>query len=65
SHGLDEVFTVVRPDNTRTAAAVRRNGMHWVGETGKYFDLDLQVFRLRASDLDRTAPEGHRPPDYA
>ncbi|WP_309116234.1 GNAT family N-acetyltransferase [Saccharothrix sp.] len=64
AHGLDEVFTVVRPDNTRTAAAVRRNGMHWVGETRKYFDLDLQVFRLRAADLDRTAHEGHRPPNY-
>ncbi|MEJ2851822.1 MULTISPECIES: GNAT family N-acetyltransferase [unclassified Saccharothrix] len=62
AHGLDEVFTVVRPDNTGTAAAVRRNGMHWVGETRKYFDLDLQVFRLRAADLDRAAPEGHRPP---
>lgn len=63
--GLDEVFAVVRPGNTRTAAAVRRNGMHWVGETSKYFGLDLQVFRLRAADLDRGAPEGHQPPNYA
>lgn len=39
------------------------NGMHWVGETTKYFDTDLQVFRLRMADLNRTAPEGHHPPN--
>ncbi len=60
--GLDELFAVVRPENTRAAATVRRHGMHWVGETTKYFGLELQVFRLRAADLDRTAATGHRPP---
>lgn len=65
SQGIDEIFAVVRPGNTHTAATVRRNGMHWVGETNKYFGLDLQVFRLRSADLDRTAPEGHQPPNYA
>jgi RimJ/RimL family protein N-acetyltransferase len=33
SKGSDEIFAVVRPDNTRAAATVRRNGMQWVGET--------------------------------
>ncbi|WP_020670113.1 GNAT family N-acetyltransferase [Amycolatopsis nigrescens] len=51
-HDADELFAVVRPGNTRAAATVRRNGMHWVGETSKYFGLDLQVFRLRRADLD-------------
>lgn len=51
SHGLDEVFTVVRPNKTRIA----RNGVHWVGETRRCFDLDLQVFRLRPAGLGRTA----------
>ena len=63
--GADELFAVVRPSNTRAAAAVRQNGMHWVGETTKYFGLELQVFRLRAADLDRAAPAGHRPPAHA
>lgn len=63
--GVDELFAVVRPVNTRAAATVRQNGMHWVGETTKYFGLELQVFRLRVADLDRTAPTGHRPPAYA
>ncbi|HEY7593988.1 MAG TPA: GNAT family N-acetyltransferase [Actinophytocola sp.] len=63
--GIDELFAVVRPENTRAAASVRENGMHWVGETTKYFGLDLQVFRLRAGDLDRAAPTAHRPPNYA
>ncbi|HEV7652667.1 MAG TPA: GNAT family N-acetyltransferase [Actinophytocola sp.] len=63
--GVGELFAVVRPENARAAAAVRDNGMHWVGETTKYFGVDLQVFRLRAADLDRAAPIGHQPPQYA
>jgi RimJ/RimL family protein N-acetyltransferase len=50
-HDIDELFAVVRPGNTRAAATVRRTSMHWVGETGKYFGLTLQVFRLRPADL--------------
>ena len=26
--------------------------MEWVGETEKYYDLRLQVYRLRKSELD-------------
>lgn len=63
--GAGELFAVVRPENTHAAATVRQHGMHWVGETTKYFGLDLQVFRLRAADLDRAAPAAHRPPKYA
>lgn len=50
--GLDELFAVVRPGNTRGAATARRIGMEWVGETEKYYQLRLQVYRLRAGDLD-------------
>ncbi|MGB3438877.1 MAG: GNAT family N-acetyltransferase [Actinophytocola sp.] len=64
-HDVDEVFAVVRPENTRTTATVRKNGMHWVGETSKYLGLDLQVFRLRQADLDRSAPTAHRPPEQS
>ncbi|HEY7594480.1 MAG TPA: GNAT family N-acetyltransferase [Actinophytocola sp.] len=63
SHGVDELFAVVRPANTRAAATFRENGMHWVGETTKYFGLALQVFRLRAADLDRAAPTSRWPPN--
>jgi RimJ/RimL family protein N-acetyltransferase len=54
--GADEVFAVVRPANKRAEATVRRIGMDWVGETGKYYDLRLQVFRLRPADLDSALP---------
>jgi len=54
-NGEDEVFAVVRPQNGRGAHAARRIGMEWVGETEKYYDLRLQVFRLRKADLDRSA----------
>jgi RimJ/RimL family protein N-acetyltransferase len=54
--GAGEVFAVVRPANKRAEATVRRIGMDWVGETGKYYDLRLQVFRLRPADLDSALP---------
>lgn len=55
NNGEEEVFAVVRPRNERGARAARRIGMEWVGETEKYYDLRLQVFRLRKSDLDISA----------
>jgi RimJ/RimL family protein N-acetyltransferase len=50
--GVDEVFAVARPANQRAAAAARRMGMDWVGQTDKYYDTRLDVFRLRRYDLD-------------
>jgi RimJ/RimL family protein N-acetyltransferase len=61
---IDEIFAIVRPENTRAAITVRRNGMQWVGETNKYFGMTLQVYRLRAGDLDRWAPDALKPPRY-
>jgi RimJ/RimL family protein N-acetyltransferase len=61
SQSVAELFVVVRPGNTRAVATARRNGMTWVGETGKYFGLTLQVYRLRPADLDRSAEQGDRP----
>lgn len=49
--GLEELFAVARPGNKRAIATARRIGMEWVGETDKYYDLRLQVFRCRPSDL--------------
>ena len=54
-NGEEEVFAVLRPQNDRGAHAARRIGMEWVGETDKYYDLRLQVFRLRKGDLDTSA----------
>ena len=63
SQDVSEIFAVVRAGNARAAATVRHNGMYWVGETAKYFDTDLQVFRLRMADLNRAASEGNHPPN--
>jgi len=49
--GYDEIFAVARPKNSRGGAVARRIGMEWVGETEKYYDLRLQVFRLRVGDF--------------
>jgi RimJ/RimL family protein N-acetyltransferase len=50
--GIDELFAVVRPGNANGARTAKRVGMEWVGETEKYYDLRLQVYRLRKGDLD-------------
>lgn len=55
--GEEEVFAVVRPRNDRGRHAARRIGMEWVGETEKYYNLRLEVFRLRKSELDTSALE--------
>jgi len=47
----DELFAVMRPANERAEKLARRLGMEWVGETNKYYDLRLQVYRLRLSEL--------------
>ncbi|HUC22513.1 MAG TPA: GNAT family N-acetyltransferase [Streptosporangiaceae bacterium] len=49
--GIEQVIALVRPANSRAAAAVRRIGMEWVGETEKYHGLRLQEYRLRPADL--------------
>jgi RimJ/RimL family protein N-acetyltransferase len=46
-----ELFAVMRPANERAEKVARRLGMQWVGETSKYYDLRLQVYRLRPTDL--------------
>ncbi|HSK25514.1 MAG TPA: GNAT family N-acetyltransferase [Jiangellales bacterium] len=46
-----ELYAVVRPANERGVAMAKRMGMEWVGETEKYYDLLLQVYRLRPADL--------------
>jgi RimJ/RimL family protein N-acetyltransferase len=48
---IDELFAVARPNNTRAVATARRLGMEWVGETTKYYDRTLQVYRIRPSDV--------------
>jgi len=49
--GVDELFAVARPNNKRAIATAGRLGMQWVGETDKYYDLNLQVYRIRASEF--------------
>jgi hypothetical protein len=54
--GISELFAVIRPGNHRGVATARRDGMDWVGETNKYYGLDLQVYRLNKDDLDLPEP---------
>ncbi|TQN31598.1 RimJ/RimL family protein N-acetyltransferase [Haloactinospora alba] len=49
--GVEELFAVARPNNTRAIATARGLGMEWVGETDKYYGILLQVFRVRPDDI--------------
>jgi len=49
---IDELYAVARPQNLRACATARRLGMAWVGETDKYYGLAMQVYRIRAAELD-------------
>jgi ribosomal-protein-alanine N-acetyltransferase len=57
-----EMFAVTRPANERATRLAERLGMQWVGETEKYYDMRLQVFRVRPPELIRPviAPEQRR-----
>ncbi|OBK16180.1 GCN5 family acetyltransferase [Mycobacterium asiaticum] len=61
--GISEVFAVVRTGNHRGVATARRVGMEWVGETSKYYNLTLQVYRLTKADLDLPEPACAGPED--
>jgi len=58
-HHAEELFAVVRPNNLRAAAAAERMGFEWAGETEKYYQLLLQVYRLRTADLAHPFPRSH------
>lgn len=51
THDAEEIFAVARPNNTRAIAMAKRLGMEWVGETSKYYGLNLQVYRVRLADF--------------
>jgi RimJ/RimL family protein N-acetyltransferase len=44
--GLSEVFAVVRPDNERSLAVCRRLGMSHLGRTERWYDTELELFRI-------------------
>lgn len=62
--GVDELYAVASPANERAIALARQMGMQWVGETEKYYGIDLVVYRIRPGDLDEPVqtPTGMRTP---
>ena len=63
--GVSELFAVVRPGNKRGIATALRVGMEWVGETDKYYNMTLQVYRLTKADLDYPQPGLTHPPNQS
>jgi RimJ/RimL family protein N-acetyltransferase len=46
AHGLKEVYAVVRPDNEKSLAVCRRLGMTPLGLTDRWYDTELEAFRI-------------------
>ena len=46
--GLPEVYAVVRPGNERSVAVCRRLGMAPLGRMCRWYDVELEAFRLMA-----------------
>ncbi len=46
-HGLEEVLAVVRPGNAPSTAVTARLGMEPLGPTSRYYDTELELFRMR------------------
>jgi RimJ/RimL family protein N-acetyltransferase len=49
---LDHVIALVDPDNARSLAVCRRLGMTHLGQTDKYYGLELERFELRRPTAD-------------
>ena len=49
ANGLEEVFAVVYAGNDASMAVCRRIGMTHLGPTSKYYDTELELFRIAAS----------------
>jgi RimJ/RimL family protein N-acetyltransferase len=46
--GLPEVYAVVRPGNEASLAVCRRLGMTYLGRMRRWYDVELEAFRLMA-----------------
>jgi RimJ/RimL family protein N-acetyltransferase len=49
--GVPEVYAVVRPGNEASVAVCRRLGMQPLGRFRRWYDVELDAFRLLAPDL--------------
>jgi RimJ/RimL family protein N-acetyltransferase len=49
--GIPEVYAVVRPGNRASAAVCRRLGMQPLGRLRRWYDVELEAFRLMAPPL--------------
>jgi RimJ/RimL family protein N-acetyltransferase len=63
--GLPEVYAVVRPGNTASMAVCRRLGMAPLGRLRRWYDVELEAFRLMAPTVvvgtARVEPVSGRP----
>lgn len=46
AEGLGEIHAVVRPDNAASLAVCRRLGMDALGRSRRWYDTELEVFRM-------------------
>jgi RimJ/RimL family protein N-acetyltransferase len=51
--GISPIYAVVRPDNERSLAVCRRLGMRSLGRTTRWYDLELEEFRIDSATMNR------------
>jgi RimJ/RimL family protein N-acetyltransferase len=51
--GLDEIYAIVQPENSRSIAVTQRLGMEPLGITNSYHEMALLLFRLLRSESSR------------
>lgn len=47
---LPTIYSIARPDNTASIRVMQRLGMTPIGRTNKYYKMELEMFKLEASD---------------
>lgn len=55
SHGVAEVHAVTYPENASSQAVCCRLGMAYVGRTVRYYDVELDLFRIDLASSARRA----------
>ncbi len=46
AHGIDVVHAVIYPENDNSRKVCRRLGMEYAGRTDRYYDVELDLFRM-------------------
>ena len=56
--GLETIYALTLPENTRSMKVCRRIGMRHLGRTDKYYNIVTELFAIHRDDIDDARPDG-------